>query len=314
MLRRCPSCWRASTELVLKPAFPDGITHPVFLSRLSSAARDEWRRRIQAEPARWVAQEELAISTAPVLVEDAGEGASWRRAAGAAHLGAADVRGQRHRRRPPGDAGGPGAGGGQRRQPRGVHAGGIGQQGRLGDGRRAGGGVQSAAAAQPPRRLDPGVGDLPSQTADNLFWLGRYAERAEGIARLARVLLRLLEQGPAEASRAGSTGAEPTELLRALAAFADPGGAPPPIPLPTGRQAALRTVMEAIRDSQRSSSLVSVSDQVISVARLVRDRLSADSWRVLAALADQLSDELSDDRVSEARLRRAELVAGLGTL
>ena len=74
-------------QMVLKPAFPDGITHPVFLSRLSSAARDEWRRRIQAEPARWVAQEELTISTAPVLVgEDAGAAGRrtgrgcWRRA------------------------------------------------------------------------------------------------------------------------------------------------------------------------------------------------------------------------------------------
>ncbi len=29
-------------------------------------------------------------------------------------------------------------------------------------------------------------GDLPSRVADNLYWLGRYIERAEGIARLAR--------------------------------------------------------------------------------------------------------------------------------
>ena len=60
--------------------------------------------------------------------------------------------------------------------------------------------VEAFSLLPPPSRpvaLTRGSGDLPSQTADNLFWLGRYAERAEGIARLARVLLRLLEQGPA---------------------------------------------------------------------------------------------------------------------
>ena len=38
--------------------------------------------------------------------------------------------------------------------------------------------------------------DLLSRTADNLFWLGRYAERAEGTMRLLRsVLSRFLEDG-----------------------------------------------------------------------------------------------------------------------
>jgi adenosine deaminase len=34
-----------------------------------------------------------------------------------------------------------------------------------------------------PIALSRGGGDLPSRVADNLFWLGRYAERAEAIAR-----------------------------------------------------------------------------------------------------------------------------------
>src|SRR3954469_9000134 len=41
-----------------------------------------------------------------------------------------------------------------------------------------------------------GGGDLPSRVADNFFWLGRYAERAESIARLARVIcMRLADRG-----------------------------------------------------------------------------------------------------------------------
>ena len=191
-----------------------------------------------------------------------------------------------------GDAGGAGPGGGQRRQPRGVDA------GRRRAARTPGcwptGRSSSFSLLPPPSHpvaLSRGGGDLPSRVADNLFWLGRYAERAEGIARLARVLLRLLEQGPAEATpRRAPTWAEPTELLRALAAFADPGGAPPPIPLPTGRQAALRTVLEAIRDSQRVEQ-PGVGERPGAAAwpALVRDRLSADTWRVLTALDDELS-------------------------
>ncbi len=45
-----------------------------------------------------------------------------------------------------------------------------------------------------PIELTRGGGDLPSRVADNFFWLGRYAERAEAIARLGRIIcLRLAE-------------------------------------------------------------------------------------------------------------------------
>ena len=37
-----------------------------------------------------------------------------------------------------------------------------------------------------PVVLTRGGGELPSRVAENLFWLGRYIERAEGLARLMR--------------------------------------------------------------------------------------------------------------------------------
>ncbi len=40
-----------------------------------------------------------------------------------------------------------------------------------------------------PVELRRGATDLPSRVADNLFWLGRYAERAENVARLLRTCL-----------------------------------------------------------------------------------------------------------------------------
>src|SRR5439155_12863487 len=42
--------------------------------------------------------------------------------------------------------------------------------------------------AERPIVLSRGGSDLPSRAADDLYWLRRYAERAEGIARLTRVL------------------------------------------------------------------------------------------------------------------------------
>jgi uncharacterized alpha-E superfamily protein len=44
-------------------------------------------------------------------------------------------------------------------------------------------------AADPPRRRRPRNEDLPSRLVENLYWLGRYAERCEGKARLLRATL-----------------------------------------------------------------------------------------------------------------------------
>ena len=67
-----------------------------------------------------------------------------------------------------------------------------------------------------PVELSRGGSDLPSRVADNLFWLGRYAERAEGVARLSRVicarLTDLISQSDLEAS------SEFVPLLRTLTA------------------------------------------------------------------------------------------------
>ena len=48
-----------------------------------------------------------------------------------------------------------------------------------------------------PVELSRGGSDLPSRAADNLFWLGRYAERAEGTVRLLRGILVRLTENPA---------------------------------------------------------------------------------------------------------------------
>ena len=64
-----------------------------------------------------------------------------------------------------------------------------------------------------PVELTRGGGELPSRVADNLFWLGRYVERAEGTARLLRgILARLADGGSGERARAAD--AAPTRSRR----------------------------------------------------------------------------------------------------
>ncbi|MES0881152.1 circularly permuted type 2 ATP-grasp protein [Roseibium sp. SCP14] len=101
------------------------------------------------------------------------------------------------------------------------------------------------------------AGALPSRAADNLFWLGRYVERAEGAVRLLRAYhTRLLETADPEAPLVAQT----ADFLESVGVA--PTSAPP---IPEGLCAMLQ------------SAVVSASK--------VRDRFSVDGWLALNDLA-----------------------------
>ncbi|TNE77961.1 MAG: hypothetical protein EP334_05825 [Gammaproteobacteria bacterium] len=108
-------------------------------------------------------------------------------------------------------------------------------------------------ASGPFTRQQPGI--LPSRAADNLFWLGRYVERAEHTIRLLRAYhIRLAESG-----------AESTPLLEYLADFLE----------------GLDTeVKEGLPDS-----VVGTLASATYAAGQVRDRFSVDGWLALDDLA-----------------------------
>lgn len=118
--------------------------------------------------------------------------------------------------------------------------------------------------------------DLPSRVADNLFWLGRNAERAEGSCRLLRTVLTRLT-GEAESS----TLRELPGLVHLLAAQGqiEPGYAIEGIKdlLPPFEQA----LPSAVLDATQSGSLRSTLESFYHVAAIVRDRISLDSWRII---------------------------------
>jgi uncharacterized circularly permuted ATP-grasp superfamily protein/uncharacterized alpha-E superfamily protein len=118
--------------------------------------------------------------------------------------------------------------------------------------------------------------DLLSRTADNLFWLGRYAERTEGTMRLLRaVLARILEDSRPEA--------QPALLQRLMEVALSKGAGQPE------RDARpLRSLEDQIGalmyQPGRPFGIRNCLDEVHRTATLARDQISHDAWRMLNAL------------------------------
>ncbi|MCB1464894.1 MAG: circularly permuted type 2 ATP-grasp protein, partial [Nitratireductor sp.] len=111
--------------------------------------------------------------------------------------------------------------------------------------------------AGPFARTEPGV--LPSRAADNLFWLGRYVERAEHMVRLTRAYhLRIAE-----------TAYPDTPLLTEITDYLEVIGVPPQEGFPKGI----------------SRTLASASGS----AAHVRDRFSVDGWLALSDIEKTIS-------------------------
>jgi len=122
-------------------------------------------------------------------------------------------------------------------------------------------------------------GALPSRSADNLFWVGRYAERAEGAARLMRtVLLKLREAREIK---------DPNDikclnfLLRALTHVT---GSYPGF---TGKDAASKLenpreeLLALARVQSYEGSIASTLQSFTYSAFTVRDLWSLDTWRMV---------------------------------
>ena len=120
--------------------------------------------------------------------------------------------------------------------------------------------------------------DLPSRVADNLYWLGRHVERADGIVRHLRTLvirmtselepsnlpeLKVLVQMLADDARPVEVlPSDPDELITALE----------------------EEILAAFVHESRSGTLDETLRSLYRTAALVRDRISADTWRIVNQL------------------------------
>jgi uncharacterized circularly permuted ATP-grasp superfamily protein/uncharacterized alpha-E superfamily protein len=124
--------------------------------------------------------------------------------------------------------------------------------------------------------LSRGGADLPSRSADNLFWLGRYAERSESLARLARHLLAQLADGP---DRVDATGDLPI-LFEVLATATE-------CPAPERDAEFMPWLAKALCSAAAPGSLHNTLRSAVRSAASVRDRLSADTFRVIGQLFEE---------------------------
>jgi uncharacterized circularly permuted ATP-grasp superfamily protein/uncharacterized alpha-E superfamily protein len=252
-------------ELVVKPTFPTPGSDPRFGEELSQEELSELRARITAEPSQFVAQERIYSRTAPVLLNEtmqarrfvmraylAGTGGSYTIMSGGLTRVAAD-------------------------------------EDSLVVSLQKGGGskdtwVLSDHPVIEPTPMEPashsielnrGGGDLPSRVADDLFWLGRYVQRAEADVRIARSLVgRLVENGRDD--RPGIVEALTTELLghRQL----------------NSEESDARALITEVFRAAPASDLRSAIDHVENLIRSLRDRVSNDAWRILQGIQRELSD------------------------
>jgi uncharacterized alpha-E superfamily protein len=146
------------------------------------------------------------------------------------------------------------------------------------------------------------AGVLPSRAADNLFWLGRYLERAEATLRLVRALGS--PSGPNKGTAASLQSAERIQrLLVTWGAISQ-----------TSRAAPGRIVAEALQSEARFGSALSLVRSAQRTATSLRERLSPDAWQVITEMADRLSYEVEDDDsvLSAAELTLQELASFAG--
>ena len=275
-------------QLVIKPIYRQPGGRPLFGSELSRPELETLRARINAEPHLYVGQEYIHFSTTPSLIEGA---LKPRRTTLRAFLfsekdGYAVMPGGLTRCE--GEKGGLTVS---------IQGGGVSKdtwilapepEPHISLWQQRTGRIQTAGALE----------GLSSRAAENLFWVGRYAERAEGQARLLRIMLDKAKMGKMglETSRLGQMspatlftetfGEEAREvselsylrsMLRSLTGLTSshPGFAN------KGEQSLENELLSIMLDTENSGSLVSTLQALVSAAYAVRDRWSTDTWRVM---------------------------------
>jgi uncharacterized circularly permuted ATP-grasp superfamily protein/uncharacterized alpha-E superfamily protein len=266
-------------RFVIKPIERRAGPNSVFPSELCSDGVDDLRRRIESDPGGWVGQELLELASAPTLTETglearrtllrtfavARQGTYAAMPGGLTRVAGSSVAGRRPR---------------------------ISNQA----------GAMSkdtwVLASEPEKLsgfwLSPGptvtaidpAASMSSRAAENLFWMGRYAERAEAVTRLVRAVHDRRNDFQHSANPAG------TECLQVLltaltrVSSTEPGfigeGAAERLAAPGGELFAL------VVDDQRAGTLAHAARCLVGAAQAVRDQLSADTWMAVGTLEREI--------------------------
>lgn len=138
-------------------------------------------------------------------------------------------------------------------------------------------------SAGQPAGIERGPAQVPSRVVENLFWLGRYAERLEDTTRLLRTALSRLsgEAGQAE-------DAELAAIARWLVWNRK-------LPTRFAKRVTYAEFSAALRDlvflHETPGSLRELLDRIAFLTASVRDRFSGDTWRILNHLQTEFPRE-----------------------
>ncbi len=262
--------------MVIREMGGAGRTDPRFCGEMSKQELEDLRAAIKADPSRFVGQAHIPASTAPILDQD-------RIAPRAAILRSFLV---------------------AEEEGYGVMPGGLTrvapEPGSLVICNRLGGmGKDTWVLATEPERdeslipagdsmlTERSASEVSSRVADNLFWIGRYAERAEGLVRLLRgIVLRSGERF------GGGREFEQVRCLRLLLQTLTHQTLTYPGFVEEGAEARLAQpdpeLLSLLTDAKRMGGLPQTLQALGMAAWSVRDRLSMDTWRVVNAIDEQL--------------------------
>ncbi|GAA3607057.1 circularly permuted type 2 ATP-grasp protein [Marihabitans asiaticum] len=147
------------------------------------------------------------------------------------------------------------------------------------------------------------------RVASDLYWLGRYAERAESAARVLRVADDLVDD---HAGRPGSTGhAAMVALLRAVTSITATG----PGFVGEGSEdrvaAPLPHLRDLVLDPSTVGSVAYSSRRAVIAAQSLREQLSGDTWLVVSRLEDVLAHAQPEDDLQELLMEVIEAYLAL---
>lgn len=271
---------------VIKRAFSDQRENPVFVRSLAPADRAALAERIRAEPGQFIAQERVALSSSPCWQASrlvprntmlrafiVADGNGWK-----------VMPGGLVRTSPQADSSIVSMEGGGGSKDAWVKA-----RGEVGH-----------VTLLPPDESDiePQRSDanLSSRVADNLFWLGRYVQRADMDARLLRTLLRRLTE---EARPDGAP--ELAGLICTLLVITDAAPGTAPITDPARQTAETRAlIFGMIFDHARPGNLHNALISACTIGSNVRERISIDTWRILDRMHGELHSAPSGGDLPEA--------------
>jgi uncharacterized alpha-E superfamily protein len=259
-------------SVVVKPAFPSRGMEPVFGAELPQAEKSMLAEQLRAHPREYVAQEQIALSTAPV----------WENG----HLDSRSVVLRTYVLN---------TGDGSIAIPGGLirvaeSEGSVVSMQRGGHSKDAwvlwDAPVDTFSMLRPrnePVELRRVPRVVPSSVADNVFWLGRYAERAENIARILRPMMSRVRR------------AEEAELGYLLRLHSCLDSRHSKLPKAKDRRPTSleleQEMISVMTDVKRPDSLASTLAEVSRIGGNVRDRLSSDMVFLIGQLRDSIQIE-----------------------